>query len=345
MGSGSDPSGRTRDDRLRAHSVVVSLVLVAVFVPMLDDMARRSLRVGGVELPSQQSVAGAADSATPGASAGAPVLPTATPDQVPELVLAVGDLTNCPEMSSGVPELVASLPGPLLAVGDIVDPGGSYQEYRDCYEPQWGALRDRIWPVPGNHDYNVPGAGPYFAYFGLDAGTPGAGWYSRDLGWWHVVALNSICPAVGGCDQDSQQVQWLIEDLAAHPARCTLAFFHHPRFSSGDGAAPPRTETIWKVLYDAGADVVLNGHDHHYDRFAPLAPDGSIDERRGIRQFTVGTGGASRSRGTGQAPQSEFLTREHHGVLQLALHRDRYEWQFISAADGAVIDSGSDTCH
>ncbi|HEX6655025.1 MAG TPA: alkaline phosphatase, partial [Candidatus Limnocylindria bacterium] len=165
------------------------------------------------------------------------------------------------------------------------------------------------------------------------------------VGWWHVIAINSICQYVGSCRERSKQMRWLRADLNAHAARCTLAYWHHPRFSSGDGASRRRTSWMWQALYAAGADVVLNGHDHDYERFAPLDPDGHPDAARGIRQFVVGTGGAHLTDRLRVARNSEIWTNKYHGVLELTLRRLGYSWRFTAAETGEVIDSGSGRCH
>ena len=233
----------------------------------------------------------------------------------------------------------------ILALGDIVHPGGAPHEYRRCFDPGWGDLKARTRPVPGNHDYRTSGAAGYFAYFGALAGKPSQGYYSFDLGWWHIIAINSNCAPIGGCQVGSPQIRWLEADLAAHPTACTLAYWHHPRFSSGNGAALPRTESLWQVLYAAGADLILNGHDHDYERFAPQSPTGQRDAARGIREFVVGTGGANLTRLERAARNSEVWTSDYHGVLELTLRRGLYDWRFIAAETSEVIDRGTGRCH
>ena len=207
-----------------------------------------------------------------------------------------------------------------------------------------GELKSRIWPVPGDHDYVAAGAEPYYAYFGeRAAGEVGGGYYSFALGAWHVVALNSVCGEVGGCNRGSAQGRWLADDLAAHRQDCILAYWHHPRYSSGNGEED-RVQAFWELLYEAGADVIVNGHDHHYERFAPMAPDAGIDTESGIRQFTVGTGGGSLSPPFDSAPNSEVLSHASHGVLQLTLRPDSYAWEFIPADEGGFSDSGQQAC-
>jgi len=217
-------------------------------------------------------------------------------------------------------------------------------DYADCYDPSWGRHKGRTRPVPGNHEYETPGAAGYFAYFGAAAGEPGEGWYSYELGGWHVVALNSSCEQLeGGCGADSPQVRWLRADLAAHPAHCTLAYWHHPRFGS---AASERMRPAWRALYDAGAELVLSGDVHAYERLAPLDPLGQPDAERGIRQFVVGTGGAPLGEfAAGAQADVEVRHSGAHGVLELSLTPSGYAWEFVPAGGAAFTDSGSAACH
>ena len=202
-----------------------------------------------------------------------------------------------------------------------------------------------IRPTPGNHDYTTSTAAAYYSYFGAAAGSSGKGYYSYDVGQWHVVALNSNCSAVGGCNAGSAQETWLRADLAAHPNKCTLAYWHHPRFSSGYHGASTSVQPLWQALYDAGAELVLNGHDHDYERFAPQTPTGQADPARGIREFVVGTGGASERAFSATANNSEARNSSTFGVLQLTLHPSSYEWRFVPVAGQSFTDSGSAPCH
>jgi hypothetical protein len=235
----------------------------------------------------------------------------------------------------------------VLMAGDGAYPDGSAADYARYYEPTWGPFKPITHPVPGNHDYHVADAAGYFDYFGAFAGERGRGWYSFDLGAWHVIALNSSggCSPVA-CGVGSEQYRWLQADLAAHPNRCTLAYWHHPRWSAGryapgSGSVAP----LWNLLYDSGADLVLSGHDHSYQRFMPLDKAGAPDPDRGIRSFVVGTGGnvayaVGAPGGTLEAAQSTTL-----GVLALTLHEDGYDWRFVPESGGTYSDSGTGTCH
>jgi hypothetical protein len=183
------------------------------------------------------------------------------------------------------------IPGTVTAVGDLAYPDGSRKNFQ-CYDRTWGRARTRTRPAPGNHEFHAAGATPYFDYFGAAAGDPKYGYYSYELGTWHIVVLNSECQDIGGCDTASLELQWLRADLAAHPAACTLAYWHKPLFSSGSApGTDPEMKPLWQALYDGNADVVINGHDHNYERFAPQNPDGGSDAARRIREFVVGTGG------------------------------------------------------
>jgi hypothetical protein len=195
-------------------------------------------------------------------------------------------------------------------------------------------------PSPGNHDYRTAGAAPYYAYFGENAGPPGRGYYSYDIGAWHIVSLNSNLKTEAGAEQE----RWLRADLAARPTRCTLAYWHHPAFSSGPHGDSPRMRAFWSVLYEFGVDVVVNGHDHHYERFAPQTPDGAPDVERGIRQFTVGTGGADLYDLDTLRANSEVQNSTTWGVLKFTLRAASYDWEFIPVAGGMFRDRGTGLC-
>ncbi len=227
----------------------------------------------------------------------------------------------------------------MITLGDNAYPSGTAAQFAQCYDPTWGRHKSRTRPSPGNHDYVTAGGAPYFAYFGDRAGPAGVGYYSFDAGNWHVVSLNSNVPAGVG----SAQMQWLNADLDAHPSRCTLAYWHQPVFSSGPHNYDPTMLDVWRVLHADGTDVVLNGHDHDYERFAPQDPDGRADAARGIREFVVGTGGGDLYPFVRVLPNSEVRIAGTHGVLRLELSDGSYAWSFI-AVGGAVLDSGTGTC-
>jgi acid phosphatase type 7 len=262
-------------------------------------------------------------------------------------VLAAGDIASC--TTSGDEQTAAlldTLPGTVLTLRDTVYDDGSASQFARCYAPSWGRFRDRTYPAPGNHDYQTAGASGYYGFFGPRAGQPGNGWYSFNLGRWHLIALNSNCNAVGGCQPGSEQERWLWADLAAHPARCTLAFWHHPRFSSGTThGSDPAVGGLWVALYQAGADVVLVGHEHNYERFAPLDPQGRVDPARGVRELVVGTGGRSHYSFGSPLPGSEARNSDSFGLLQLQLRPTGYTWRFLPAQGGSFQDSGAGSCH
>ena len=217
-------------------------------------------------------------------------------------------------------------------------------EFTACYDPTWGRHKARTRPSPGNHEYHTPEAAGFFEYFGAAAGNPGQGWYSYELGGWHVVVLNSECSAVGGCDPGSPQGVWLAADLAASNAPCLLAYWHKPLFSSGVHGPNSFMKPLWEALYAAGADVILNGHDHIYERFGRQDPNGQADPVAGIRQFTVGTGGAGLTSVVAVQPNSEVRNDTDFGVLKLDLQPGRYDWQFVPIAGNDFTDNGSGSC-
>jgi alkaline phosphatase len=206
-----------------------------------------------------------APSATPSASDGPS--PSGPPPEA--VLLAVGDIASCDvSADEQVGELAARLDGTIALLGDIAYPRGSSDDFAGCFDPTWGPMRNRLRPAPGNHEYESKNASGYFAYFGAAAGKSGEGWYSYDLGAWHLIALNSNCEAIGGCGRGSPQLAWLVADLAAHPAACTLAYWHHPRWSSGPHGTSGLTDALWDALVTSSADVVLSGHDHDYERMS-----------------------------------------------------------------------------
>jgi hypothetical protein len=258
------------------------------------------------------------------------------------VLVGAGDIAVCGSSGDEATALLLDgIAGTVFTAGDNVYDDGTAQEFADCYDPSWGRHLSRTWPSAGNHDYNTPGAAGYYAYYGAAAGDPTKGYYSYDLGAWHVVVINSnISVSVG-----SAQLQWLAADLAANPTTCTVAYWHHPRFSSGLHGNNSGMQALWQVLYDAGVDLILNGHDHNYERFAPQTPTGAADNQRGIREFVVGTGGvALRGFGTIRA-NSEVRSSSSHGVLKLSLHPTRYDWEFVPIAGASFQDSGSRNCH
>jgi calcineurin-like phosphoesterase family protein/cadherin domain-containing protein len=231
----------------------------------------------------------------------------------------------------------------VLMLGDAQYPDGTLAEFQESFDPTWGRFKSVMYPSVGNHEYHTPGAAGYFDYFGPAAGPRDKGYYSFDIGAWHLIALNSNCPEIGGCEEGSAQEQWLRADLAGSSASCTLAYWHHPLFSSGAHGSNPRMAAIWQTLYDHGVDVVLSGHDHNYQRFAPQTADGVADAQ-GPREFVVGTGGRSLYPTGPPIANQEAQGQDTFGVLKLTLHTTSYEWQFVPETGGTFGDMGSATC-
>ncbi len=235
------------------------------------------------------------------------------------MLVGAGDIASCGlTTDTATANLVAGIEGTVFTAGDNAYESGSVAEVANCYNPTWGAFYNRTYPTAGNHEYETSGASGYFDYFGARAGPVGQGWYAYDLGSWRVYALNANCFVVG-CDAGQAQEQWLRADLAANPRSCVLAYWHHPRFSSGQHGNDAEVAALWNALYGTGAEVIVNGHDHDYERFVPQSPSAAPDAGTGIRQFVVGTGGTSlRSFGTVKA-NSEVRNSSTHGVLKLTL--------------------------
>jgi hypothetical protein len=231
----------------------------------------------------------------------------------------------------------------VLALGDIQYEDGASSKYLQSFDPSWGRAKNIIRPAVGNHEYLTAGASGYFNYFGAAAGNSSKGYYSFDIGAWHIIALNSNCSQVGGCGAGSPQEQWLKADLAAHPTMCTLAYWHHPRFSSGQHGSNTSYDAFWRALSAAGAELVLNGHDHDYERFAPQSPSGAADPN-GIQQFVVGTGGKNHYQFMSIQPNSVVRNPDTYGILKLTLHANSYDWQFVPEPGKTFTDSGTRNC-
>lgn len=264
------------------------------------------------------------------------------------VIVGAGDIASCSSTGDeATATLLDDIAGTVITLGDNAYSNGTATEYTNCYGPSWGRHLARTRPSPGNHEYNTLNATGYYGYFGSAAGDPTKGYYSYDLGAWHIIVLNSnsSCTTIS-CAAGSAQETWLRADLAAHTNVCTLAYWHHPRFNSGashgnNTAVAP----FWDALYQYGADVILNGHEHVYERFAPQTPAAVADPAAGIRQFTVGTGGRSHySFGTIQ-PNSQVRDGNTYGVLKLTLHATSYDWQFVPVAGATFTDSGTGSCH
>lgn len=353
----AEPGGR----RQVALGAVAFLATIILLVGLSQVVGRQP--TGTSDLPSSSaavstaspsasraapSVTPAAPSVTPAASpsgSGAPASASASPAPVDGVLVGAGDIGDCDTTDdTATAALVDGIKGTVFTAGDNAYPEGRAQDFQGCYDSTWGPFKDRTRPAPGNHDWLTKGLKGYLDYFGKAAAPDGTPWYSYDLGAWHIVVLDSMCGETGGCGKGSAQGRWLAADLAASQARCTLAIWHAPRFSSGDHGNYGGVASFWDALYAADADLVVNGHDHDYERFAPQDPDGHEDRARGIREFVVGTGGAELRPFKQPKPNSELRAAVTHGVLKLVLHRNSYDWTFIPTV-GDFADSGSGPCH
>jgi hypothetical protein len=269
-------------------------------------------------------------------------------------LVGAGDIARCDRTGdTATARLLANIPGTVLALGDNAYQEGTLAQFNNCYDPTWGSYKARTKPIVGNHEYRTSGASGYFTYFGAAAGQQGKGYYSYNRGAWHIVALNSECrywatgfkdgPSLCSSQQQADMIAWLKADLAANPARCTLAYFHQPRFSSGYGGNALETQPIWDALYAARADVVISAHDHVYERFARQTPTGT-QSNRGIRQFVVGTGGASHGGFHIIKAHSQVRNGKTYGVLKLTLNSSSYGWKFVPVAGKTFTDSGTTSC-
>jgi acid phosphatase type 7 len=266
---------------------------------------------------------------------------TSIAKEMAPVVLLAGDVAQCDSPGAQLTaQLIKSLPYPVLAVGDLAYPDGTAEEFSHCYAPNWGAFKDRTYPAPGNHEYRTPGAAAYFNYFGVRAGEAGKGYYSFDLGAWHIVSLNSNRELEVG----SAQMHWLEADLRQHRQRYVLAYWHHPRYSSGPHGSDARTQAFWVLLYRNGVSVVVTGHDHIYELFAPMNAQGARDPVRGIRSFVAGTGGAQHYALKQRIAWSEVSNGESWGVLKMTLNPDSYAWEFLPVAGQTFRDAGNAQC-
>ena len=272
-------------------------------------------------------------------------------------LLAAGDIATCDSHSdTATAELLDGRSGTVAALGDTVYESGTRREFKRCYDPTWGQHKQRTRPAAGNHEYKTAGAAGYFDYFGRRAGPRGKGYYSYELGDWHVVVLNSQLDS-GKAQKD--QEAWLKKDLAANRGtKCTLAYWHHPHYSSGHNAIvaeeaevsvelyePEAVKRYFQLLYDEGAEIVLSGHKHNYERFAPQDANGNLDAENGVRQFVVGTGGRSTGGFDRIRKNSESRNGDTFGILDLTLRSDGYDWEFVPVAGKTFTDTGSGSCH
>jgi len=316
----------SRSPRALPLAVIMAAVLVIGLVILL--LYRAGLIGGqpGLELPSILP-----SFALPSEEASG----SGTPQPKPETLVAVGDIGSCDSQADdAVASLANELGGTIATLGDTVYERGSDREFADCFNPSWGGMKARIRPAVGNHEYLTDHAAGYFDYFGAAAGTRGQGWYSYDLGAWHVVVLNANCAFVG-CTAGSPQLKWLSADLSRTDASCLLAYWHQPRWSSGRHGSLPAVQPFWDALTAAGVDVILNGHDHTYERV--LAD--------GVEQFVVGTGGRSLYPFTRRPlPTTQVRSDHAYGVLWMELAAGSYRWQFVPLGSSTFRDSGTGSC-
>jgi len=260
----------------------------------------------------------------------------------PAVLVGAGDIAWCASTGDeATAALLDGVRGTVFTTGDNVYENGTLTEFATCYDPSWGGHRTRTLPAPGNHDWRTTNAQGYRDYFGFDSGPL---WYSYDLPGWHVLVLDSSCDKVGGCHAGSPQHAWLVNDLATSTQPCTLAIWHAPRFSSGAHGSSLATGAFWEVLYEHGAELIVNGHEHSYERFAPQDPSGVADPA-GPRQIIVGTGGKTLRSFGAVVANSEIRDSSTFGVLKLTLHSGSYSWTFVPVPNNTFSDSGTGACH
>ncbi len=332
-------------------SILALVITLAVVAALALTLAARRPTPTALVTVAPISAPPPSPSISPPSMSGAPasVATGGGPTAAPVAVLAgAGDIADC---SSNGDEATAALldaiPGTVFTLGDNAYENGTASEFANCYGPSWGRepIKSRTLPVAGNHDYGTSGATGYYGYYGAAAGDPAKGYYAYDAGTWRVYILNSNCDQIGGCGAGSAQERWLRSDLAENPRACAVAMWHHPRFSSGEHGDSAATHDLYSALYDANAELVLVGHDHDYERFAPQTPTGARDDARGLVQIVVGTGGrVLRSFDTVRA-NSLVRDSDTWGVIRLTLSAGSYAFDFIPVAGQTFSDSGSGSCH
>jgi acid phosphatase type 7 len=353
-----DPAGPGDRGRSTGQFAVLALVVVgliillsALAIVIRGDPGADPVSAG--ETPS--GMASASQSPSPTGTTSPTAGPTSAPSEpssspsaslgLAAVLVGAGDIGDCDTREDSMTAaLLDDIDGTVFTAGDNAYENGTAKEYSTCYDDTWGRHKERTRPAAGNHDWHTADLAGYFGYFGDAArGPDGDPWYSFDLGTWHVIVLDSECNKNGGCEADSAQGRWLASDLAASDARCSVAIWHKPRFSSGEHGNDRSVGPFWTALHDAGVDVVVNGHDHDYERFAPQDPDGAEDRDRGMREFVVGTGGTPLRPFNDPVANSE-LRAITHGVFKLTLRDGSYDWAFIPVS-GAFRDGGTAFCH
>ena len=278
------------------------------------------------------------------------------------VLIGAGDIGNCNNPGARATAVLmdsvlradsaAKVHDEAFTLGDNAYPGGSVQDFAQCFAPTWGdstkLIMKNIRPALGNHEHLSGGGAPYYKYFGSRAGPTDKGYYSYSVGEWHAIVLNSEIIINGGAFTDAErkaQEDWLAQDLKSNKQVCTVAYWHHPRFSSGWHGTDPRLTSFWQVLYDGGVDLVLNGHDHDYERFLPMTPAGVVDTTKGITEIIAGTGGGDlRGFRNTIEPNSAYRVQGHYGVLKLTLGAKAYRYAFLGV-NGSIWDRGGATCH
>ncbi len=283
---------------------------------------------------------------------GPPDAPTSGSPAAEHVILAAGDIADCDdnldEETAGLLAGLLSLEdtnATVVTLGDLAYSSGTAEEFAECYDPTWGQYKERTIPVVGNHEYETSDAEAYFEYFGAAAGDPEKGYHSLDIGSWHVIVLNSNCEEIGGCETGSPQESWLRQDLDASGAACTLALWHEPRYSSGYHGSDDDLDAFWDDLHSAGAELVLNGHDHNYERFEPQGPSAEADPDHGLTEIVVGTGGTELRDMDEPIANSAVRNSDTHGVLELTLADSSARWRFWPVPGESFTDTGSLTCH
>jgi acid phosphatase type 7 len=315
---------------VRSRHVVIGLVSVLLVSSALMSACGGSTPATPTAPTQLESPAG-----TSGSS------PVAAPEVAPdEVMVGAGDIARCGVGDAeATAKLLDRIPGTVFTLGDNVQDQGAAEEYEKCFEPTWGRHRSRMLPTVGNHDWFGGHGRPYFSYFGAIAGPAGLGYYATTVGAWHVISLNSEISAGSG----SPQYEWLKAQLAMSTAACTVAMWHRPLFTSGPNDPAVHMRDAWRLLNQQGAELVLSGHNHQYERFAPQDADGRPDPR-GMRQFVVGTGGYTLYGRTRAQANSEAFHSDAWGVLKLTLKSASYTWEFVPVAGQSFRDSGSGTC-
>ncbi|MEP6896393.1 MAG: DNRLRE domain-containing protein [Chloroflexota bacterium] len=300
-----------------------------------SDDAVFSSREGGQ--PPQLVVVSSTATNTPIPNASLTPTSSSTPSSGSVVLVGAGDISSCGQNNDeATAKLLDGISGTVFTAGDNAYDSGTYTEYVNCYNPTWGRHKSRTKPVPGNHEYNTSGAAGYFQYFN---NVPS--YYAYNLGNWRIYALNSEIDV----SASSAQVAWLQADLAANPKLCTLAYWHKPRWSSGSTHGSSSAEqTLWQVLYNAGAELVINGHEHNYERFAEMNASGSAVSP-GLREIVTGTGGISHYGFGTILSTSQVRNSSTFGVLKLTLNSSSYSWQFVPVSGSTFTDTGSRNCH